>query len=599
LWDRWRLGVSAAALAVAVAGGAGDAAGAGAPPVRASAEAVTVLAPGAAAGGTGVVMAFGPAASGGSYRYPGRGDAVAAGLAEAAASKHTGGSPSAEAETTLRHVRLLHGSVRAREIETRVALSAGSGGAVSNETTGSIRGLVVLGRRTAATPGRRLRLGDWGVLDLLSSAPADTGGAIAESITGLRLRLRHDHDGLPAGTVIELGTAHAAVTPPQKDANGGGQQGQSGNQPAGGATQPATGGGRPTNGGNPPTTGATRPAGGGNRPATGATQPPPSAPAGAAKPPATAGRTHAHRAHHRTAHHPRAARAARRDHRLALAAVRSQHLLAAAAGGRARVLAAALAQVGWPYIWGGESRTEGGFDCSGLVDYAYARAGLALPGRPTAAVLWRMSRPVGRARLQPGDLAFLYTRRRAPYHVALYAGDGLIVVAPHTGAKVTIEPIGSVRWDGYGRLLQGGRGDGLAASVAAAARRFAQPGPIQRRRLAIQRAADALAARRVLPAGLELGALRSGRADAGAAAGSVAPAPPWISPVEMRASAPAAAGRPLGIVLLVLLAAVCAVRVCTGTPRVRLSVSRWSRLAPTHRLAAARVAVSRWGRTSG
>ena len=60
---------------------------------------------------------------------------------------------------------------------------------------------------------------------------------------------------------------------------------------------------------------------------------------------------------------------------------------------------------------------------SGLVDYAYARAGMPLPGRPTAAVLWQMSRPVGRAHLAPGDLAFLYTRRRAPYHVALYAGD--------------------------------------------------------------------------------------------------------------------------------------------------------------------------------
>ena len=84
--------------------------------------------------------------------------------------------------------------------------------------------------------------------------------------------------------------------------------------------------------------------------------------------------------------------------------------------------------------------------------------------------------PVGRAHLAPGDLAFLYTRRRAPYHVALYVGDGLVVVAPHTGADVQIEPLTAVAWDGYGRLLKGGRGDGLARSVAAAARRFAHPG---------------------------------------------------------------------------------------------------------------------------
>jgi hypothetical protein len=123
---------------------------------------------------------------------------------------------------------------------------------------------------------------------------------------------------------------------------------------------------------------------------------------------------------------------------------------------------------------------------------------MTLPGRPTAAVLWRMSMPVGPARLEPGDLAFLYTRHRAPYHVALYVGDGLVVVAPHTGADVQIEPVSAVRWDGYGRLLKGGRGDGLARSVAAAARKFAHPG---RSRLAAARAADALAARRVRPPG--------------------------------------------------------------------------------------------------
>ena len=39
------------------------------------------------------------------------------------------------------------------------------------------------------------------------------------------------------------------------------------------------------------------------------------------------------------------------------------------------VVAAALAQLGWPYVWGGESRAEGGFDCSGLIDYAFAAAG--------------------------------------------------------------------------------------------------------------------------------------------------------------------------------------------------------------------------------
>src|SRR5947199_160672 len=103
---------------------------------------------------------------------------------------------------------------------------------------------------------------------------------------------------------------------------------------------------------------------------------------------------------------------------------------------------------------------------------------MALPGRPTAAVLWQMSAAVGREHLQPGDLAFLYTRTRAPFHVALYVGAGLVVVAPHTGADVQIEPLSAVPWDGYGRLLRGGLGDGLAHSVALATRRFAHPGPM-------------------------------------------------------------------------------------------------------------------------
>ena len=70
-------------------------------------------------------------------------------------------------------------------------------------------------------------------------------------------------------------------------------------------------------------------------------------------------------------------------------------------GARAALVRAALAQVGWPYVWGGESRTEGGFDCSGLVDHAYARAGYQLPGRPTADVLWAMSVPLAPADLRP------------------------------------------------------------------------------------------------------------------------------------------------------------------------------------------------------
>jgi hypothetical protein len=123
--------------------------------------------------------------------------------------------------------------------------------------------------------------------------------------------------------------------------------------------------------------------------------------------------------------------------------------------GRAGVVEAAAAQVGWPYVWGGESRAEGGFDCSGLVDYAFAAAGAPLPGRPTAAVLWSVSQHITASALLPADLVFMGSASGAPYHVGIYAGNGEVLVAPHTGAQVRWEPLAAGGWDGFGRLVDG------------------------------------------------------------------------------------------------------------------------------------------------
>jgi NlpC/P60 family len=123
------------------------------------------------------------------------------------------------------------------------------------------------------------------------------------------------------------------------------------------------------------------------------------------------------------------------------------------ARGPLAAVAAAEAQVGWPYRWGGESREDGGFDCSGLVDYAYAAAGDPLPGRPTAADLWRMARPEAAVELAPADLVFVGAASGAPHHVGMYVGDGVVVVAPHTGASVRYEPLAAGGWDGFARLL--------------------------------------------------------------------------------------------------------------------------------------------------
>jgi peptidoglycan DL-endopeptidase CwlO len=102
---------------------------------------------------------------------------------------------------------------------------------------------------------------------------------------------------------------------------------------------------------------------------------------------------------------------------------------------RAIVLKAVRAQLGTPYRWGGASPS--GFDCSGLVMWAYGRAGIALPHSSFA--LMDSGRAVTRAGIRPGDLVFSY----GGGHVGVYMGNGVVIHAPHTGARVSRMPLRS------------------------------------------------------------------------------------------------------------------------------------------------------------
>jgi cell wall-associated NlpC family hydrolase len=192
-------------------------------------------------------------------------------------------------------------------------------------------------------------------------------------------------------------------------------------------------------------------------------------------------------------------------------------------GGRGGVVAAAAAQVGWPYVWGGESRAEGGFDCSGLVDFAYSAAGAPLPGRPTAAGLWQLAQHIPAAQLLPGDLVFAGAAAGAPYHVGIYAGQGFVLAAPHTGAVVGYAPIESGSWDGFGRLISHGA---LPPDnrEAAAARRHQVPSHVLRAETELgltddpEAAAAALAAAQSRHAGSLTDALADQLGDRSAAA---------------------------------------------------------------------------------
>jgi hypothetical protein len=96
---------------------------------------------------------------------------------------------------------------------------------------------------------------------------------------------------------------------------------------------------------------------------------------------------------------------------------------------RHRVVMAALRQLGTRYVWGGAS--PAGFDCSGLVMWAYGRAGINLP-HSTYALIGR-GRAVSRRAIQPGDLVF----SEGGGHVGIYIGHGVVVHAPHSGTVVT------------------------------------------------------------------------------------------------------------------------------------------------------------------
>jgi cell wall-associated NlpC family hydrolase len=101
------------------------------------------------------------------------------------------------------------------------------------------------------------------------------------------------------------------------------------------------------------------------------------------------------------------------------------------------IVALASREIGTPYVWGGESDAEGGYDCSGLVWHAYQQAGIELPrvSRDQA----RVGEPVASLQeARPGDLVAF---GQPVDHIGIYAGDGMMVVAPRTGDVVKLQQI--------------------------------------------------------------------------------------------------------------------------------------------------------------
>lgn len=148
-----------------------------------------------------------------------------------------------------------------------------------------------------------------------------------------------------------------------------------------------------------------------------------------------------------------AAERARRAALAAAAAARVRHSSAAnlrhfdsgaLGSGHAEVVSIGLRYVGVPYVWGGSS-PEGGFDCSGLTQYAYAQAGIAIPRSSRSQFAAGAFIPPDRMDLlQPGDLVFFGYGRdpNQVHHVGIYVGGGNFLHAPQTGENVQVSSLG-------------------------------------------------------------------------------------------------------------------------------------------------------------
>jgi len=115
-----------------------------------------------------------------------------------------------------------------------------------------------------------------------------------------------------------------------------------------------------------------------------------------------------------------------------------------------QAVAVAMQQLGVPYRYGGASPQ--GFDCSGLVFYAYSQVGKSLPR--TTATLWTQTEPVARRNLRAGDILFFRISGKMS-HVGLYIGKDRFVHAPSSGKVVTVASLRSEFYDDA--LIRAGR----------------------------------------------------------------------------------------------------------------------------------------------
>lgn len=114
------------------------------------------------------------------------------------------------------------------------------------------------------------------------------------------------------------------------------------------------------------------------------------------------------------------------------------------AGPRQRAVDAAMSRIGDPYVYGAAGPNA--FDCSGLVQWSYAQAGVNLPR--TSYEQAGAGTPISSDALEPGDVVSFY----GGSHSGIYIGDGQVVHASTSGQPVKVAPISSMPFAGAVRI---------------------------------------------------------------------------------------------------------------------------------------------------
>jgi peptidoglycan DL-endopeptidase CwlO len=110
-----------------------------------------------------------------------------------------------------------------------------------------------------------------------------------------------------------------------------------------------------------------------------------------------------------------------------------------------QVVEIALESIGTPYVWGGTG--SNGFDCSGLIQFAYAQVGILLPRVSTAQIGSGSPISPDPQLLQPGDvLGFSDSGTRRTDHVGLYIGGGEFIHSSSSGVRISA--LGNPYWQG-------------------------------------------------------------------------------------------------------------------------------------------------------